>query len=177
MLRHYVKIVLVVGLAAFLYLAFASFLVGYSFAVAPGLEFLEVTFGRLWGSRLWAHSVHALAMLVSGIPSAAILSIAMRPHTVAFAALTGFIAAVVALTDPLLRTGALALLDSADYVHMGIDSLKGILILMLLTWLLTKLPSNYAMQRSSRVVTPLAGSGVAEDSLGSASGAPTARRR
>jgi hypothetical protein len=36
---------------------------------------------------------------------------------------------------------------------------------------------NYAMQRSSRVVTPLAEKGVGEDRLLSASGAPTARRR
>jgi hypothetical protein len=33
------------------------------------------------------------------------------------------------------------------------------------------------MQRSSRVVTPLAEKGVGEDRLLSASGAPTARRR
>jgi hypothetical protein len=37
--------------------------------------------------------------------------------------------------------------------------------------------SNYAMQRSSRVGTPLAGTGPGADRLRSASGAPTARRR
>jgi 4-amino-4-deoxy-L-arabinose transferase-like glycosyltransferase len=37
--------------------------------------------------------------------------------------------------------------------------------------------SNYAMQRSSHVGTPLAGRGPDEDGLGSASGAPTTRRR
>jgi len=37
--------------------------------------------------------------------------------------------------------------------------------------------SNYAMQRSSRVGTPLAGTGPGEDRLRSASGAPSARRR
>jgi hypothetical protein len=36
---------------------------------------------------------------------------------------------------------------------------------------------NYAMQRSSRVVTPLAGTSAGDDRLRSASGAPTARRR
>jgi hypothetical protein len=36
---------------------------------------------------------------------------------------------------------------------------------------------NYAMQRSSRVGTPLAGTGVGEDKWRSASGAPSARRR
>jgi hypothetical protein len=36
---------------------------------------------------------------------------------------------------------------------------------------------NYAMQRSSRVVTPLAGTGRAAYRIQSASGAPTARRR
>jgi len=39
------------------------------------------------------------------------------------------------------------------------------------------LPYNYAMQRTARVVTPLAGTGTGADGLGSASGAPTARRR
>jgi hypothetical protein len=37
--------------------------------------------------------------------------------------------------------------------------------------------SNYAMQRSSRVGTPLAGTGTGADGLRSASGAPSARRR
>jgi hypothetical protein len=36
---------------------------------------------------------------------------------------------------------------------------------------------NYATQRSSRVGTPLAGTGSGADSERSASGAPTARRR
>jgi len=40
-----------------------------------------------------------------------------------------------------------------------------------------KLPSNYAMQRSSRVGTPLAGTGSGAAGHRSASGAPTARRR
>jgi hypothetical protein len=39
------------------------------------------------------------------------------------------------------------------------------------------LPPNYAMQRSSRVGTPLAGTSSGADRLQSASGAPTARRR
>ena len=39
------------------------------------------------------------------------------------------------------------------------------------------LTPNYAMQRSSRVVTPLAGTGSGADWLPSASSAPTARRR
>ena len=37
--------------------------------------------------------------------------------------------------------------------------------------------ANYAMQRSSRVGTPLAGTCTSEEGLQSASGAPTARRR
>jgi hypothetical protein len=43
--------------------------------------------------------------------------------------------------------------------------------------MLNDLISNYAMQRSSRVGTPLAGTGAGEDRLQSASGAPSARRR
>jgi hypothetical protein len=38
-------------------------------------------------------------------------------------------------------------------------------------------PPNYAMQRSSRVGTPLAGTCISEEGSRSASGAPTARRR
>jgi len=38
-------------------------------------------------------------------------------------------------------------------------------------------PPNYAMQWSSRVGTPLAGTGSGADRWRSASGAPTARRR
>jgi hypothetical protein len=38
-------------------------------------------------------------------------------------------------------------------------------------------PPNNAMQRSSRVGTPLAGTGTGADRLRSASGAPSARRR
>ena len=177
MLRRYIKVVLVVGLAAFLYLTLAVFLVGYGFGVAPGLAFLETTFGSVGGSRVWAHTVHALALVVSGVPSAAILSLALRPRAVTYAALTGVITAAVALSDTLLRPNLLAHLEPLDYLHMGIDSLKGVVILMLLTWLVTKLPSNYAMQRSSRVGTPLAPTGSDADKLQSASGAPTARRR
>jgi hypothetical protein len=40
-------------------------------------------------------------------------------------------------------------LDTAFYVMAGIDSLKMVLILMLLTWLVGKLPSNYACMDSS----------------------------
>ena len=177
MLGHYAKIVLTVGIASFLYLALATFLVGYSFGIVPGLEVMEAIFGRPAGSRLWAHSVHALALVVSGIPSAAILGLALRSHPVAYAALTGVIAAVAALADTLLRADVLAYLDSTDYLSMGIDGTKTVMILVLLTWLLGKLPSNNAMQRSARVVTPLAGTASGSSQVRSASGAPTARRR
>jgi hypothetical protein len=60
---------------------------------------------------------------------------------------------------------------------MVVDGIKFVLLLVLVTWLVTKLPSNYAMQRSSRVGTPLAGTGTGADRFRSASGAPTARRR
>jgi hypothetical protein len=177
MLRHYIKVVLVVGTAAILYLALATYLVGVGFGIAPGLEFLEATLGRVGGSRVWAHTVHALALFISGVPSAVILSFAMHPRAVTFAAVTGVITAIVAVANTILRPDLLALLEPWDYFSVGIDSLKAVLILMLLTWLLSKLPSNYAMQRSSRTGTPLARTGGAEETLRSASGAPVARRR
>jgi hypothetical protein len=154
MMRGYVRIAFVVSLTTFIYLALASFLVGYSFAIAPGLELMQDIFGRLGGARIWAHSVQALALAVSAIPSAAILSLAMRPRAVAFAAVTGLTAAVVALADTLFRADILPLLDITDFVHMGLDFIKTVVILMLLTWLLTKVSSNQRTQRFPRAARP-----------------------
>jgi len=168
MLRDYAKIISVVVLAGSIYLALATYLVGYGFGIAPGFEWMMATFGRLAGSPIWAHLVHALALFMSAIPSAGILYIAFRPRAVLFAAVTGALAAVAAFAPTFLHADVVAHLNAVSLVHIGVDSLKMVLILMLLTWLLTKLPSNNAMRRSALGVTRLADP---------ASGAPTARRR
>jgi hypothetical protein len=156
MLRDYAKFISVVSLAGFIYLELAIYLVEYGFGIAPGYEWMQTTFGRLAGSRIWAHLVHAFALLVAAIPSAGILLIAFRPRAIASAAVTGALTAVAAFLPSLLHANSVSYLNNTSLVHIGVDSLKMMLILMLLTWLLTRLLSNNATQRSALIITPLA---------------------
>jgi hypothetical protein len=177
MLGSYVKFALAVGAVTAIYFALATFAVDYAFGVAPGFHWAMESFGRLAGSRIWAHSVHAVAVLAAAIPSALLLWIGGRPHAVKLAALAGVLTAVVCFLPSYIHPDVRPYIDTEFHVTVVIDSLKMVLILVLLTWLFSRLPSNYAMQRSSRVVTPLAGAVSGSDRLGSASGASTARRR
>jgi hypothetical protein len=142
MLRQLAKIAPVVLLAAAIYLFLAIQLVNYGFGNAPGFEFMKANFGPLAGGRVWTHLVYASALAVAALPSAIILALALRPRAVTFAAVSGVIAAIAGIVPTFLHPNVLALLDAPDFVRMGTDSLIMTLILVLLTWLLAKLPSN-----------------------------------
>jgi hypothetical protein len=172
-----VRYLVVVLLAAAMYFALAYYVNGWIWGIAPGLDSFKTSLGRLAGTRVWAHSVHAVALLLAAIPSALFLARFARPHALLGAAITGLVTVVVSLAPIFLNGFVRNLLDATSLVHMGVDSVKFVAILVLLTWLAGKLPSNYAMQRSSRVVTPLAGTASGVHIVDSASGAPTARRR
>ena len=160
------KYALVVLVAAAAYYVLTFFMIMQVFGNVPGLEWMQDTFGRLAGARIWAHSVHALALLVAGIPSALLSSLTCRPRAVVVAAIAGTLTAAAGLSPNFLfHSGTLY---GFPIFHIIIDSMMFVVILMLLTWIATKLPSNNAMQRSALVVTPLATN---------ARGAPTARRR
>lgn len=171
------KVALIVIVATALYLILAISTVNYAFGVMPALDSAEATFGRLAGTRIWSHSPHAAGVLVAAIPSALLLSIADRSHALRLAATTGVLTSVAALVPSFLHPDVRPFLDTHFYVTAAIDSQKLVLILMLPTWLFSKLLSYYAMQRSAHVGTPLAGTAIDSKMLRSASGAPTARRR
>lgn len=177
MLSAKARYLVVVLLAAAMYFALVYYFNGWIWGVAPGLDSFKSSFGRLAGSRMWAHSVHAVALLLSAIPSALLLARFGRPHALLCAAIAGLLTVVVSLAPTFMNSFVRNLLDATSYAHMAVDSVKFVAILMLLTWLAGKLPSNYAMQRSAAVVTPLAGTASGIQSAGTASGAPTARRR
>ncbi len=177
MQRNDVKLVLVVVIAGAIYFGLLYLSVNYAFGAAPGLVWVKESFGRLWGSRIWSHSVHAIGVLAAAIPSALVLYVFGRPHALKLAAVTGIVTAIAVFLPSFLHPAVRPYLDSGFYLVVGIDSVKMVLILVLVTWLLNKLPSNHAMQRSARVGTPLAGTASSSDRLESASGAPTARRR
>jgi len=147
---QFAKFALVVLLAAAVYLLLAIQLVNYGFGIAPGFEFMKATFGALAGSRVWTHLVYASALAVAALPSAIILAVALRPRAITFAAVTGAIAAIAGFVPTFLHREVRALLDAPDFVRMGTDSLIMVLILTLLTWLITQLPSNYPLERTAR---------------------------
>jgi hypothetical protein len=120
--------------------------------------------------------MHALALLIAGIPSALLLSFTRRDQPNLFAVIAGALTAVASLNPNILFYRG-NLYPDVQIAHITIDSVKFVLILLLLTWLAGRLPSNYAMQRSSRVRTPLARASSGDSEVRSASGAPTARRR
>lgn len=168
------KYPLVALLAAAVYYALTFFMLMQVFGSIPGLATMQHLFGSLAGARIWAHSLHAFALLVSGIPSALLVAYTCRPRAVSVSAVAGLMTAIAGLNPALLNYLAFT---SAPFVHAAIDGVKFVAILMLLTWLAGKLPSNYAMPRSSRVVTPLVESASRIQTHRPASGAPTARRR
>ena len=92
--------------------------------------------------------VHAAAVLVAAIPSALLLGIFGRPHALRLAALTGVLVAAASFIPSFLHPAVRRHLNTAFYVMAGIDSLKMVLILVLLTWLVGKLPSNNAFELS-----------------------------
>jgi len=147
-LRHYVKAALIAVVAGTMYFALAYFTVGSFFGWAPGFEWSQETFGPLAGTRVWSHSVHAAAVLVAAMPSALVLGILGGPHALRLAALTGVLVAAALFVPSLLHPEVRLYLDAADYVIAGIDSLKMVLILMLLTWLVGKLPSDNVFEPS-----------------------------
>ncbi|MEX1994465.1 MAG: hypothetical protein WD929_07365, partial [Steroidobacteraceae bacterium] len=153
------KQALIVLAAGAIYFALAYFLVGYAFGAAPGFAWAKESFGPLAGTRIWSHSVHAVVLLIAAIPSALVLGLLGRPDALRLAVVTGVLVAVASSLPSFLHPAVQPYLDTDFYVTTGIDGLKMVLVLVLLTWLFGKLPSNYAMQRSSRVGTPLAGSG------------------
>ena len=165
----------IVLLAAAIYYVLVYYANGWIWGVAPGYEAFQTSLGRLAGARVWMHSVHAVALLLAAVPSALLLSWFGRPHAVLCAAIVGIITMLAAFAPTLVNSGSH--LSPTSLAHMGVDSVKFVVIPVLLTWIANKLPSNNAMQRSSRVGTPLAGTGADADRLRSASGAPTARRR
>jgi hypothetical protein len=170
-----VKFASFVLMAAVIYYALTSYLLIETFGNMPGMTWFQESLGRLAGARIWAHLVHALALFLAAIPCALLLSIACRPKAVLAAAIAGALTACLGLSESFLFLRGNLYIPSV--VHIVIDSIKFVLILMLVTWSATKLPSNYAMQRSARVVTPLAGTASGSQRFRSASGAPTARRR
>lgn len=147
MSRHLGKLMLVVVLAAAIYFVVAVYLVNYSFGVAPGLELLQGTFGPLGGTRIWAHLVHALGLVVAALPAALLLHFALGHDAVRSSLVAGSAAAIGAIVPTFLNAEMRGRLDSTDFMTMGIDSLTMVAILMLLTWLLSK-PRYYALERS-----------------------------
>ena len=138
----------VVLLAAVIYYVLVYYTNGWIWGVAPGYEAFQASLGRLAGTRVWMHSVHAVALLLAAVPSALLLSRFCRPHAVLCAAIVGAITVIVAFAPTLLGSGSQ--LGATHLAHMGVDSAKFVLIPVLQTWLANKLPSNHAMQRSSR---------------------------
>ena len=148
MLRHNVRKALITIVAGAMYFAISYFTVGSFFGWAPGFEWSRETFGPLAGSRIWSHSVHAAAVTVAAIPSALVLAILGRPHALRLAGLTSALVAAACFVPSFLHPDVQPYLDMASYVSAGIDVLKMVLILMLLTWLVGKSPFT----RSSRPV-------------------------
>ena len=168
MLPAKARYLVVVLLAAAVYFVLVYYTNGWIWGVAPGREAFQTSLGRHAGARVWAHSVHAVALLLAAVPSALLLSWFCRPHAVLSAAIAGALTVVASFAPTFLEPSVRSILDTTILTHMTIDSIKFVAILVLLTWLANKLPSNNAMQRSALVVTPLATR---------ASGAPSARRR
>ena len=177
MLSAKARYLVVVLLAAAAYFTLAYYFNGWIWGVAPGLESFKTSLGRLAGTRVWAHSVHAVALFLSAIPSALMLAKYARPHALLSAAMAGLVTVAASFAPTFLNSFVRNLLDATSFAHMAVDGVKFVAILMLLTWLAGRPPSNYAMQRSSRVGTPLAGTARGSEGFRSASGAPTARRR
>ena len=175
MLRVGVRYAAVTLLAAGLYFVLAPNLMGLSFVHLPRFTWVQETFGSSAGFYLWAHAAHGIALLVAALPSAVISSLAGRPRVIFIAAVAGCLTAWFGLAAPLLDN--LPHVQATSIVSMVIDGIKFVLLLVLVTWLVTKLPPNYTMQRSSRVGTPLAGTSADADRLRSASDAPSARHR
>jgi len=147
--RH-VKTALIAAVASAMYFALAYIAVGSFFGRAPGLEWSTETFGLLAGSRIWSHSVHSAALLVAAVPSALVLGTFGRPHALRLAALTGLLVAVAFCIPSFLHPEVQPYLDTGFYVTAGIDGLKMVLTLMLLTWLVGKLPSSNVSEPPER---------------------------
>ena len=177
MLNVKVKYALVTLVATGLYFSLTYFLQSPAFGYLPRFTWIQENFGRLAEARIWAHSAHGLALLIAAIPSAIVIALGGRPRALGIAAAAGVLTAVVAFAPTFLTESVRPYLDTTMIGHMAVDGFKFVFILMFVTWLIAKLPSNYAMQRSSRVGTPLAGTASSTHRFSSASGAPTARRR
>jgi hypothetical protein len=143
----------VVLLAAAVYFILVYCLNGWIWGVAPGREALQSSLGRLAGARVWAHFVHAVALLLAAVPSALLLSWFCRPYAVHSATIAGAITVVASFAPTFLEPSVRSILDTTILTHMTIDSIKFVVILALLTWLANKLPSKNATQRLSRVGT------------------------
>src|SRR5687767_13989660 len=126
------KYVLVAVLAAAAYYVLTFYMLMQVFGNIPGLEWMQQSFGRLAGARIWAHLVHALALLLAGVPSALLLAMTCRPRAVVVAAIAGTLTAVAGLNPSLLFYRGH--LYELQVTHMAIDSVKFVVILMLLTW-------------------------------------------
>jgi hypothetical protein len=148
--RDYGRQALIAAVAGVIYFVLAYFAVGYFFGAAPGFEWSMEAFGRLVGARVWSHSVHAVALLVAAIPSALILGVLGRPNALSLAAATGVLVAAASFAPSFLHPGVRPHLDAVAYVTAGVDSLKTVLILILLTWMVGKLTSNNACMDSPR---------------------------
>jgi len=74
------KYIVVVLSAAAAYFVLVYYVNGWIWGVAPGREAFQTSLGRLAGTRVWAHSVHGVALLLAAIPSAFLLSRFARPH-------------------------------------------------------------------------------------------------
>ena len=148
MSRYLTKFIVAVTLAGAIYFLAAVYLVNYTFGVAPGLGWLQGTFGQLAGTRIWAYSVHALGLVVAALPAALLLHLVLGLSAVRSAFWAGSAAAIGALVPTFLNPEIRERLAGADFMIMGVDSLTMVAILVLLTWLLSKLPSNYALERS-----------------------------
>lgn len=134
-----VKYLSVVILAAAAYFALTYYTNGFVWGKIPGLPWMQESFGRLAGTRIWMHSVHALALLVAAIPSAILVSITCRPRSMVVAAIAGALTFGAGFAPTILNDTVRALLDNSTLVHMTIDGIKFVLILMALTWLADKL--------------------------------------
>jgi hypothetical protein len=60
--------------------------------------------------------------------------------------MAGVLTSAAAFVPSIVHPGVLPSLDASDHVFIGIDSVKMVLILILVTWLIAKLPFKYAMQ-------------------------------
>ena len=154
MLHIRAKHAVITLVAAVLYFVLTYYLQGPAFVHVPRFTWIQENFGNLAEARIWAHSAHGLALLLAAIPGAIVISVADVPQPVRAAAVAGALTALAGFAPTLLTESVRPYLDATTLGHMAVDAIKFVLLMMFVTWIFTKLPSNHAMRRSSHVGTP-----------------------